>query len=164
MASFPGFTGYGYDITTVVLSILVHIGTLTNTNPLDYYKGTEPQNRLFNVTAPNWEFIAVGLVAEPGNVNIPCLMRNIETGKWAWSRNIVWFEDAKGFSWAGGNYCDDEATARASFNEYCDHNILWCVEEYRINQGGATPHLYQLLGGNHNEPNTAGDSAIPRQG
>lgn len=141
MSSFPGFTGYGYDIAKVVMSILVHIGTLTNTNPLDYYTGTEPQNRLVNVTAPNWEFIAVGLLAEPGNVNVPCLMRNIVTGEWAWSRNIIWINDSNGFAWAGGHYCDDdEATARSEFNQACQGNILWCVEDYRINQGGgATP-------------------------
>ena len=129
MSSFAGFTGYGYDLVAIVGFIISHIAKITNTDVMEYYHATTtPDVPIFNVTAPNWEFVAVGAHVEPTNVHMPCLMHNIKSGGWAWSRDIIWYADKDGFCWSGGNYCDEQ-TARAEFGEYAD-GVVWHNADY----------------------------------
>ena len=147
MPSIAGFTGYGYDIVAVVMGIIYHIAQITNTDVLNTdTSATTPSGPIYNVTAPNWEFIAIGVLLEPTNVHVPCLMRNIATGEWAWSRDLIWYEDKHGFVWSGGNYCHTEEEARARFNEYSE-GVIWHTEDYRTIKGGQPPYPY-LIGGN----------------
>ena len=85
-------TGYAYDIAQTGKTI-EHIAKVTGCDVNKYPDACRTDARLFNVTAPNWEFVAIGINAEPCNVSCPCLMHNVQTDDWAWSRSVVWFED-----------------------------------------------------------------------
>lgn len=121
-------TGYAYDLKRASQT-LAHIEEVANVNTLDY-SHCEPttEKLLANITSPNWVFVAIGFRAQAGNVGFPVLAHNIVTDAWAWSRNLVWYEEKQGFVWDGGNYTSEEK-ARARFRDECD-GLLYFTEKY----------------------------------
>ena len=123
-------TGYAYDLMCAY-QVLTHIQSLTGTDLSQYHKSLKAiktETPLFNVTATNWHFIAIGFRAHSGNVGFPVLARNVVTGDWLWSRDLVWYEKENGFVWSGGNYVS-EKEARAQFEKECD-GIVFYTEAY----------------------------------
>ena len=117
-------TGYAYDMRRASI-MLQHIEELTGISMLDY-SYTEPttEKLLVNVSSPDWVFVAIGFRARAGNVGFPVLARNIVTGRWVWSRYLIWGGD--GFAWDGGNYTDEQS-ARDNFESECD-GVLYRAE------------------------------------
>lgn len=126
MKTYGEFTGYAYDIRHIS-TMMGHIEEVTGCTVDEYHASIEIEP-LVNVTAPKWEFVAIGLKAEPTNVHLPCLARNTESDEWMWSRDLIWFEDAKGFCWNGGNY-RDEQSAREQFEKHID-GLIWTARDY----------------------------------
>lgn len=121
------FTGYGYDVAKIG-TMLKHIEEVTGCKIEDYGQDHE-MSRLVNVTNKNWEFVAIGISAEPCDVHIPCLMHNIERDEWAWSRDILWYEEKKGFCWSHGHY-RSEKDARQEFADNIQGLVWYNSEEF----------------------------------
>lgn len=73
----------------------------------------------------NRQIVAIGLVAEGGNVHTPCLFINHETEEWGWARDLYLIDDGKAVVWSNGHYVGDHEYALASFMEACDGQVIW---------------------------------------
>lgn len=121
-------TGFAYDVFKAGLTI-ERISKATSNNVAQYPDCCNSAVKLYNVTAPSWEFVAIGFNGEPMSVQFPCVMYNVETDKWAYSRNLVWFEEKQGFCWSGGNYVNDKKTAVEEFQKLTQ-GLIYYTEEY----------------------------------
>ena len=121
-------TGYGYDIF-LAGKMIERIANATCNDVGQYPDCCTSMVRLYNVTAPNWEFVAIGFSAEPCNVYFPCLMHNTETDDWAYSRSLVWFEGKQGFCWSGGHYNNTKDEAVEEFQSLIN-GLVYYTEDY----------------------------------
>ena len=121
-------TGYAYDIFKAG-QMIKHISDATSNNVDQYPDCCTSFVRINNVTAPNWEFIAIGFSCEPMNVHFPCLMHNTETDDWAYSTSLIWFESKQGFCWNGGRYVKDKQTAVDEFQKLIA-GLVYYTEDY----------------------------------
>lgn len=122
-------TGYAYDLMRV-RETLAHIEDVTVTDISQYHESlsaTKTQIPVVNVSAPNWQFIAIGFNAK--EVRFPVLARNKVTGEWLFSRAILWDEKEAGFVWSGGCYTD-EKHARQQFEKDTDGKVVFYTEAY----------------------------------
>lgn len=126
METYGKFTGYGYDMARLG-NMMKHIEDVTGCR-IDDYGTNHEMPRLVNITNKKWEFVAIGVACEPQDVHMPCLMRNLETGEWAWSKDLIWFEEKQGFCWSHGHYTD-EIDAREQFGNNCQ-GLIWYGEEF----------------------------------
>lgn len=121
-------TGYAYDVFNAG-KMIKHISDALCTDIGQYPDCCESAVKIYNVTAPNWEIVAIGFNGEPGDVSYPCLMHNIETDDWAYSRNLVWFENKQGFCWSGGHYNNTKEEAKESFSKMIKGHLYY-TEDY----------------------------------
>ena len=121
-------TGYAYDIFNAG-KMIKHISDAISTDISQYPDCCESAVKIYNVTAPNWEIVAVGFSGEPCNVQFPCLMHNIETDAWAYSRCLLWFEGKQGFCWNGGHYVDSKEEAVKGFQSLIV-GLVYYTEDY----------------------------------
>lgn len=83
--------------------------------------------RIRNVTAPNCEFVAIGIRTRT-YIGCPVLAHNIVTDEWIFAHNVVWYADKNGFCWDSGTYTDEQH-ARALFKKECA-DVIYHAEAY----------------------------------
>ena len=127
-------TGYAYDLK-YASDMLAHIEECAQIDIREYAtKDTASDVLLENVTAPGWEFVAIGFAtADPEGYtepSFPCLAHNRDTGAWVWARNLVWFEKERGFCWSNGHYTT-EKDAREQYDRRIKYGgTVYHTEEY----------------------------------
>lgn len=83
--------------------------------------------RIRNVTAPNCEFVAIGIRTR-AYIGCPVLAHNVVTDEWIFAHNAVWYDKKNGFCWDSGTYTDEQH-ARALFKKECA-DVLYHTEAY----------------------------------